>query len=689
MDRVSPQTVRGDFAKSRFTHAGETFQFSREDEAYSVSVTRPGEPPRTFPIRYTFGISPLQQYLVDVGQGRLQALSVAWDTRDKTEGGQRWFHLHAGDRLAPGHRLHWESAAYTWNSRCADCHSTAVVRGYRPASDSYETEYSSIDVSCEACHGAASRHVAWARKKAAGRVDPLPNGGFSASLLAPKERRWVLGDGANIAHLVGGLAASAELDACAPCHSRRSDLGPGLGNDFHDRYRLALLGDPLYFPDGQIKEEVFEYGSFLQSKMHLRGVSCSDCHDPHSLELRAKGNTLCGTCHRPSHYDAAAHHFHPAGTPASECVTCHMPATTYMVVDPRRDHRFGVPNPALSKKVGSPDVCTGCHTDRTHAWAQAAIVQRRRGAAPAPSTPGDALWLAREGQLGAPQALKAIASATQLAPIIRASALEALGSYPSPSMSQLVGALGKDAHPLVRRAAASAAASLPPEQLSRLIAPLLGDAVRSVRIEAASSFLGPAASMLAGDDRDKLQRALAEYAAVREYDAASAEGLVDLADLARRSGDRDEAKRLLERAIAKDASFSPAHLNLADLYRERSDSERSVRALEAGLKHAEDTAMLEHALGLALIRAKRHPQGLKHLHAAYRASPERVRFGYVYAVALFDSGRQRDALQVLEELHARRPGDASVLSVLVDYCQRMGLPDEARRYTERLEALSD
>jgi Tfp pilus assembly protein PilF len=688
MEEPTAESVKGDFSGARFTHSGEHIELSTNGAGYVAIITRKGERPRSLPVKYTFGVDPLQQYLVDVGRGRLQALAVAWDTRPKAAGGQRWFHLHEGEKLAPGSRRHWESPAYNWNSMCADCHSTGVEQNYDRTSDSYTTKYAEIDVSCEACHGKGSRHVAWAEAKAGGRAGSSAERGFSLSLVKPKERRWVLAEGANIATLQGALPNDRELDACGPCHARRSDLGPGDGERASDRYRLALLEDRLYFADGQIREEDFELGSFLQSKMHARGVTCSDCHEPHSLSLRAEGNALCANCHRASHYDAPAHHFHAAGTPSAACVSCHMPTTTYMRVDPRHDHRFGVPRPAHSEKLGAPDVCTGCHAGKSAAWADAEIAKRRTGTA-APDARGDAFWLAWNGQPGAGRALFELIGKAELAPVVRATALAALANYPSRELPGAIRSATADPDPLVRRAAAEVARSLPPQERWPLIGRLLADPARTVRVDAAGALLDAPASSAAPETVAQLKRALAEYVAAREYNADHAEALVDLAELALRSGDHAEAERLLRTAMRKEPSFSAAHLNLADLFRERGDEEKARETLMAGLASAEDRPMLEHALGLALIREKRPKEALERLRAAYDAAPDRPRFGYVYAVALFDTGTQARALEVLEKMHERRPGDAQVLSALADYARRLGRAEAAAEYARKLRALTE
>ena len=142
---------------------------------------------------------------------------------------------------------------------------------------------------------------------------------------------------------------------------------------FLDAYLPALLEPGLYHSDGQIDGEVYEYGSFLQSRMHAASVTCSDCHDPHSLKLRAEGNALCAQCHLPERFDLSAHHNHEPGSAGAQCVNCHMPTKTYMVVDARRDHSIRVPRPDLSISLGTPNACTPCHADRPAQWAAEAV----------------------------------------------------------------------------------------------------------------------------------------------------------------------------------------------------------------------------------------------------------------------------------------------------------------------------
>ncbi|MFP8880341.1 MAG: multiheme c-type cytochrome, partial [Myxococcota bacterium] len=355
MQIASDATVLGNFDAAEFSQHGAHFLFSRRDGRFLVRTEDANGDPAEFEIAYTFGVEPLQQYLVRLARGRLQVLSVAWDTRPSAQGGQRWFHLYPDERQRPGDPFHWTGGYQTWNHMCAECHSTNLEKHFDSATDSYATKWAEIDVACEACHGPGSLHVAGA---AAGSDAPagLPVG-FAAG-----DSRY-------------------QVDVCAPCHSRRHRVSAEdrTGQPLLDHFVPVTLRAGLYHSDGQILEEVYVYGSFVQSAMYAHGVACSDCHDPHSLELRIAGNGLCTQCHaetgNPSFpsltkkaYDTAEHHFHPAGSAGAQCVNCHMPARTYMQIDPRRDHSFRVPRPDVSMKLGTPNACTGCHTDRTAAW---------------------------------------------------------------------------------------------------------------------------------------------------------------------------------------------------------------------------------------------------------------------------------------------------------------------------------
>jgi len=407
MDVASDETVLGDFDDATFTHHGVTSRFYRRDGKFFVLTEGPGGEMTEFEVTHVFGHDPLQQYLVPFPGGRMQTLNLTWDV----ERG-RWYSQYPELDIPPDDWLHWSRGGQNWNGMCAECHSTNLRKGYDPETDSYETTWSGIDVSCEACHGAGSRHVAWARVAPMARPD-IPEMGLAVrtSRISPRQM----------------------VELCAPCHSRRAELGDydHTGAELLDHMLPSLISDGLYHADGQLLDEVYVYGSFLQSKMYAREVSCPDCHDSHSLQLHRQGNELCLHCHQREVYDTADHHFHKkihegVESDGAKCVKCHMVEQPYMVIDWRADHSFRVPRPDLSAELGTPNACTqsGCHDDKPLQWSIDAYTGWY-GKARKPHF-GIAFAAAREGDPAVRPELARIAASDLNAPIVRATALELL-----------------------------------------------------------------------------------------------------------------------------------------------------------------------------------------------------------------------------------------------------------------------
>ncbi len=296
MQNVDEASVLGDFDGAQFTHFGVTSRFFRRDGRFFVNTDGPDGVLRDYEIAYVFGFYPLQQYLIAFPGGRLQALSVCWDSRPASEGGQRWFHLHPDEPIPHGDVLHWTGPNQNWNFMCADCHSTNLQKNYIASEDRYDTRWDEIDVSCEACHGPGSAHLAWANALAeadgdARRAQELREAGNGLTVDLRNNGVWRFEEDARIARRTPAHGTDAQLDTCGRCHSRRSVLHPEpvRGQSLLDDYRPALLDAGLYHADGQILDEVYVWGSFLQSRMHAAGVICSDCHDAHALQLPTRG----------------------------------------------------------------------------------------------------------------------------------------------------------------------------------------------------------------------------------------------------------------------------------------------------------------------------------------------------------------------------------------------------------------
>jgi Tfp pilus assembly protein PilF len=699
MAQASVKSVLGDFNNARFNYAGLTSIFFRRDGKFFVNTDGPDGKLKDYEIKYTFGVYPLQQYLIEFPDGRLQALSIAWDARPKKEGGQRWFHLHPNERITYDDELHWTRPAQNWNFMCADCHSTGLRKNYDPATDKFQTRWSEINVGCEACHGPGSRHLDWVGSKIP-LNPPFPKGeedrgrdGGKGLIARLDERRGIVW---NLNATTGNAARSAprtnerEIEVCAQCHSRRGQIAEGYqaGKPFLDYYRPVLLTSPLYHADGQQRDEVYNWGSFLQSRMYASGVTCSDCHNPHSGKLRAAGNTLCAACHLPSKYDSAAHHHHKMGSAGAVCVSCHMPTTTYMVIDLRHDHSLRVPRPDLSVKLGTPNACNGCHTNRDARWA-ATQVNQWYGHDPQGFQRFAAAFSAFEADaLDAQAQLRAISSDVAQPPLARATAMAEIESAVNRSRDVVAAGL-RDPNPLVRLGALRSLAEAPLNTRLPLAAPLLSDPLRAVRIEAAGVLAPVPPAQFSVAERAAFARAASEYVDSQRYNADRAEARVNLSIFYGAQGDLSRAEDEIKAAIRLEPAFIPAYANLADLYRDRGRDADGERILREGLKVSPKSAILHHALGLTLVRMKRAEEALRELERATALDPGNARFAYVYAVALHSTGKADAAIARLEKVLVTHPNDRNILEALASFHQSGGRIESAKKYVDRLGALDD
>jgi Flp pilus assembly protein TadD len=689
MQSASDATVLGNFNGARFSNQGLTSIFFRSGGKFMVHTDGPDGILHDYEIQYTFGVSPLQQYLIRMPGGRLQVLGIAWDSRSRVHGGQRWFFLYPGTRITYRDPLHWTGIDQNWNFMCADCHSTNVRKNYDSPTRTYATSYAEIDVACEACHGPGSNHIAWAKKQGSWR-------GFATDqglLIALNERRnvvWTIDPATGNAHRSEPRASEQEIQMCARCHSRRAQIHEDYvhGQPAGDDYRVSLLDDDLYYPDGQIKGEVYEYGSFVQSKMFHEGVTCSDCHEPHSLKLRAEGNRVCFQCHAPRKYDSPEHHFHQAGSPGAACVYCHMPSRTYMVVDPRRDHSIRIPRPDLSVNLGTPNACNGCHTDKSPEWALETV---RKWYGRTPRGFQEFAETLNVGSLGAPGAAQKLADliADQTQPAIaRGTALETAATYAGFLTDAAINKVISDPSPSVRRAAARSLPGIDPQAAVLLTVPLLSDPVRIVRIEAAESFAGTPDNAFSAGTAATFARALDEYIAAQELDADRPEAHLNLGLLFAKEQQPGKAEKQLETALSLDPSFALAAVNLADLYRALGRETDAERVLRDSILRNPGEASIEYALGLAMVRQRHKQEALSHLAAAAKLAPADARFGYVYALALSDVGQPNQATDELERVLKLHPYDINSLATAADLYEKAGHLKQALSYARRLAEIT-
>ena len=688
MQVADEHSVLGDFANARFSYAGTASTFLRRDGKFYVNTDGPDGKLHDYEIKYTFGVRPLQQYLIEFPGGRMQPLGIAWDSRPKEKGGQRWFHLYPGQSVKAGDYLHWTSSGQNWNFMCSECHSTNLRKNFDARSDTFHTTWSEIDVSCEACHGPGSSHVAWAKKEG----DWSTLGATKGLIVAFDERKgatWApVGDTGNMRRSVP-RQTSREIDTCARCHARASRLSDdyAYGKSPSDTHRLARLDDGLYWNDGQMRDEVYNWGSFVQSRMHAAGVTCSDCHDPHSLKLRAAGNAVCAQCHFPARFDVPAHTHHKVGSEGASCAACHMPTTTYMVIDPRHDHSMRIPRPDVSAKLGMPNACNNCHSRQSAKWAADAIRQWT-GKAPASfQNFAEALHAGAQGAPNARGALMALIDDKAQPAIVRASAIDRLGRWLTPATLDAVTRSLNDSDPVVRLAAVEALANSDPVLRQRYLPRMLGDPILPVRIEAAHGLAGQTEGALSPDDREHFDKAIAEYIAVQTYNADRPEARMSLGNLYVARGDPAAAITEYRMAIAIDPTFVQAYANLADLYRTRGTEGEAEAALRQGLARNPRAAVLHHALGLSLVRQKRLPDALPELREAVVLAPDDARFSYVYAIALINSGKPQDARPVIDAAIKRNPYDRSLYLMLVRFDAATGNVDAARARIQKLREL--
>ncbi|MBL0141066.1 MAG: tetratricopeptide repeat protein [Betaproteobacteria bacterium] len=682
MQPATDATMAGDFANAKFTYAGVTSTFFRRDGKFFVNTDGADGKLADFRISYTFGVEPLQQYLVDFPDGRKQALGIAWDARPKAAGGQRWFHLYPGQKVKAGERLHWTGIDQNWNYQCADCHSTNLRKNFDEKSNTFRTTWTDINVNCEACHGPGSNHVAWARKESDWKRFDAGKG-LTVALDERRGMGWIPDAATGSAKRTRPRDSAREIEVCARCHSRRGQFTDAhmAGQPLTDAFRPALLESGLYHADGQMQDEVYNYASFLQSKMNAQGVTCSDCHDPHSQKLRAPGNGVCSQCHATAKFDSAAHHHHLPGSKGAECAACHMPTTTYMGVDPRHDHSMRIPRPDLSPKVGTPNACNGCHKDRKPAWAAAEMAKWFPDRKPGFQDFAEAFAGADRGEPAAIARLITIAANRAEPAIVRASAISRLGRHPGPAaLPALRGALD-DPDAMVRAAAVSALGGADEATRASVLARMLDDPVRLVRMEAARELAGTSV------EKARLESATAEFVAEQTFNADRPESHLALGNLAAARGDFDGALAGYRKALAVDPGFIEAAINLADLYRARGDEKLAEETLRAALRRDPASAGAHHALGLVLVRQKRMPEAITELSRATTLAPADARFAYVYGVALFEGGRKADALRTLDAALARHPYDRDILFAAASYRAGTGDKAGALPYARRLQAV--
>lgn len=637
MAKADSENVRGNFDDVSFTHKGATYRFYREGDKFMVEAPGPDGHSRAYQIQYTFGWSPLQQYLVDFGKGKIQALTVAWDTQKK-----RWFSLYPDQQLKPGDWLHWTGGAMNWNTMCADCHTTNLHRNYNPQADSFHTTWSAINVSCEACHGPGRAHVKLMQS----------DQGKTAALKRIQQDL----------EMTTHTPQKSLIDKCARCHARREELTDHYdhGQSFMDQFDPALPHPPEYFADGQIKDEDYTYSSFLQSKMFHNDVKCTDCHQIHSLQMKANvaDNSLCLQCHARS-YDSPKHHFHKPNTKASECVSCHMPGRYYMQVDFRRDHSLRIPRPDLSVKYDVPNACNSCHTDKSAKWAAKAV--RRWYGPNRPNHFSETLLKASKEGDKALADLRSLISDTSQPAIARATAVWYLGQMPQQEDSAVAGILQQGlqaSSPLIRTSAAKAVSHLSVQTKTAMLSDVLDDSVRAVRLAAAGGLADHNVADLVPASREAFRKALKEYKKKLDANRYFPQGQMNRGQFFEKQGEPKKAIQAYRKALEKDPHFNPARMNLAYLLNRRGKNVESEKLLRTVIKQEPQFGPAYYSLALLLSEEKKLKQALPYFKKAAGLMPDNARVRYNWAIALQTLNQPKQAEQAYKEAIKLEPDNA-------------------------------
>jgi tetratricopeptide (TPR) repeat protein len=680
-------TVLGDFNNATFTQHGVTTRFTKKEGGFFVRTEGEDGRLHEYKISYVFGYFPLQQYLVEFPGGKHQTLPLCWDTRPERQGGQRWFHIYGDERIPPNDILFWTRVSQNWNYMCAECHSTNLLKNYDGKLQKYATSWTDINVACESCHGPGSEHVAWAKAIAEGRP-PKDDAamGLTVRLKDPDRGSWSMDVKTGNSTRTTPLTSETVLETCARCHARRAQLREPYipGQSLLTTHLPAFLEGQLYFADGQIKDEVYEYASFKQSKMYQRGVTCTECHEPHSMKVYARDNTLCYRCHLAEKFGGRWHHFHNPDSTGASCIDCHMPTRTYMQVDLRRDHSYRIPRPALTEKLGVPNTCNACHSGKSVPWA-IAYVKKWYGARGADTAHyAYALHAGSTGRPDAPDLLARIAADPTVPPVVRGTALSMLGRHPGKDAQAAVGRGLLDGDPMIRLGAAEGLASFPPAERFSRARHLLEDNLLAIRIASAGALLEVPPASLSAKDREVLQKAFLEYRAVQEFNADHPSAHMNLGNLSLWQGDDTTAEAEFRRAIQLEPAFMQPYVNLADLYRVRGEEPKGEQVLRDALALNPGFGDGHYALGLVLVRQKRVAEGLRHLQQAAVLRPDEPRFTYAYAVGLHSTGDVAGAVKVLEKAITSHPYSSDLLVALATFERDRGRREEALRYAEKL-----
>lgn len=673
----NPLTEDAAFIPSRkFRNGTQEISLLGTNGRYEVIATGLHGTNELFPVLRVLADDPLRQMLVPFPGGRLQVTEAAWDPRAK-----EWFDVYGAEDRKPGEWGHWTGRGMNWNSMCAACHNTRVLKNYDAATDTYQTVLAEHGVGCEACHGPMKAHNDWQHAHK------------NARLKDPTIRRRTREDYFNV---------------CAGCHSRRTEItgDPVPGDDFFDHHLLAIVdGSQTFFPDGQVSDEDYEVSAFLGSRMFHAGVRCVNCHDVHTMKTRLPGNFLCLSCHGPgatnapainpvlhSHHkvfgfdtngapvntDLAAYKSTPVKETGGECVNCHMPQTVYMQRHRRHDHGFTIPDPLLTKQFGIPNACNRCHQDKDADWSLEFVEQwfggkmnrptRQRAQTIARARNGDDP--ARDGLLKiletepqfywravAARMLERWADETEVATAL-AEKLSDTNALVRQSVLQTLSVLGESASPEIRLA------------LRRT----LNDSSRSVRVTAALAL---------ASELDLHSEAGRDLLHMLDHNADQPAGQMQLGGFALARGDTTNALRHFEIAETRDA-FSPGiRQEIAVVFSQIGRPLDALKELQTAVELAPRDAESHFRLALVWSELGEPSKALAELEAAVKLDPRHARAQYNLGLALNAAGNPAGAIAALLAAETADPRDPRIPYARATIHAQLGEFNEARKAARR------
>jgi len=603
MQEANNATILGNFNDHKITIDSVAYHFYKKDNKFFVNSKEIDGTIKEYQITYAFGVTPLQQYLVDFDKGKKQVLRATWNTLKN-----KWFHQYANDNIDTNDWLHWTNGAQNWNTMCAECHSTNLKKDYLVEKDSFHTTYSVINVSCESCHGPGEKHLNWA----------------NADL---KDENF---------QILNGVSQSDQVNLCAPCHARRVKLTKNLepGKQFEDQYMIQPLTTDYYHADGQIDEEDYVFGSFMQSKMYDEGIKCSDCHDAHSMQLKLEGNKLCLQCHVPADYDSKVHHFHKENTEASQCINCHMTGKNYMGNDFRRDHSFRVPRPDQSVEYNTPNACKGCHEKETNQWAANWIIKwygpKRKDHF------SDGLIMSSQDNLSVSQRNKLDEFINDLnyPSIARATVINNL-NYSNKNQYQALLKTLNDSSALVRYNGLMKFRDLVLQDRVALALKHMKDSTKLVRIGAAQLLVGFDGASLNETENIDFQKSKVELENMLYSNADFSTGRMQLGDYFLQNNDIITAIKHYEVALKKDSLLTPVYSNLATAYSMNKENDKSIKTLEKWIDIDPESGRAYYLRALLFFELKENEKAIADLEMAIKLNPTDTRSMYNLATYYF------------------------------------------------------